>query len=136
MDGATGAWLDRELASSSFVDERLSKRLRKLLEQMEGDMRESTPLACQGGANTKAAYRFFSNDRGSEEEILTGHFEATHGRFAATTGPILLLQDRTEFTYQRERGDQIGMTSRVNGGKDKAGRARLILDSERPISTL
>ena len=32
------------------------------------------PLACQDWANTKAAYRFSSNEAVSEAEILAGHF--------------------------------------------------------------
>ena len=34
MGAGTQDWLDRELAGSSFVDERLGKRLRKLVELM------------------------------------------------------------------------------------------------------
>jgi len=67
-------------------------------------MGESIPYACQDGANTKAAYRFFANDRVEEAEILRGHFAATGARFSASRCPILLIQDTTEFTYQREGG--------------------------------
>ena len=35
-------------------------------------MGQSIPLACQDWANTKAAYRFLSNDRVSEADILAG----------------------------------------------------------------
>jgi hypothetical protein len=35
-------------------------------------MGQSIPLVCQDWANTKAAYRFFSNDRVSEADILAG----------------------------------------------------------------
>jgi hypothetical protein len=38
---------------------------------------------------------------------------------------ILVLQDTTEFTFQRERSEGIGITYRVNSGKDKAGRFRM-----------
>jgi hypothetical protein len=51
----------------------LGHRLRKLIERMEGAIGASLPLACQDWANTKAAYRFFSNDRVSEAQILAGH---------------------------------------------------------------
>jgi hypothetical protein len=83
MDGVTQDWLDQELAGSSFADERLGKRLRKLVELMGNAIGSTVPLACQDWANTKAAYRFFSNERVSEAEILAGHFEATRDRFAA-----------------------------------------------------
>lgn len=121
MDGAAEPWFDRELAGCSFADERLNKRLRRLLERMEGTMGASIPLACQDWANTKAAYRFFSNDRVCEEEILAGHFQATRSRFSATGGPVLVLQDTTEFTYQRERSEQIGLMHSLNCGKDRYG---------------
>ncbi|MFO1060082.1 MAG: IS4 family transposase [Dongiaceae bacterium] len=125
MDEESGAWFDRELAGCSLADERLNKRLRKLLEQMDGAMGASIPLACQDWANTKAAYRFFSNERISEAEILAGHFQSTLDRFAAAEGPVLVLQDTTEFSYQRAHPDRIGITYRVNSGKDKAGRDRM-----------
>ena len=54
MDGAADAWFDRELAGCTFTDERLGKRLRRLVERMEGAMGASIPLACQDWANTKA----------------------------------------------------------------------------------
>src|SRR6266480_773172 len=125
MGAGTQDWSERELAGSSFVDERLGKRLRKLVELMGNAIGSTVPLACQDWANTKAAYRFFSNDRVSEAEILAGHFEATRDRFDATEGPILVLQDTTEFTFQREHSAAVGITYSVNSGKDKAGRYRM-----------
>jgi len=119
------AWIERELEGCRFADERLGRRLRALLDQMAGAMGESIPFACQDWANTKAAYRFFSNDRISDEEILGGHFQATRRRFAAVAGPVLVVQDTTEFSYQRKRPERVGLTCRVNSGKDKAGRFRM-----------
>jgi hypothetical protein len=60
-------------------------------------------MACQDWANTKAAYRFLSNTRVNEGDILAGHFQATRDRFAATEGNVLVLQDTSEFSYQREK---------------------------------
>src|SRR5437660_8955672 len=124
MDGEDDAWFDRELAGRSFADERLNKRLRKLVAQIGSAMGESIPLVCQDWANTKAAYRFFSNDRVSEADILAGHFQSTRERTIATDGPVLVLHDTTEFSYQRENSDAIGITKSINGGRDKAGRLR------------
>src|SRR5512143_1876355 len=125
MDGATDAWFEREVAGCRFTDERLKKRLRTLLERMGDAMGDSIPLACQDWANTKAAYRFFSNDRISEAEILAGHFQSTRDRVTAADGPLLVVHDTTEFSYQRERPERIGLTYRVNSGKDTAGRFRM-----------
>jgi hypothetical protein len=125
MEGVTDKWFDNETEACEFADERLGKRLRKLLERMGGSMGDSIPLACQDWANTKAAYRFFSNDRVSEGEILKGHLQSTRGRFDASEGPILVLQDTTEFSFQREKPERIGFTTSINSGKDKAGRSRI-----------
>ena len=124
MDGETDAWFDRELAGCSFADERLNKRLHKLVAQIGSAMGQSIPLVCQDWANTKAAYRFFSNERVSESDILAGHFQSTRDRTVATDGPVLVLHDTTEFTYQRENTDAIGITKSINSGRDKAGRLR------------
>jgi hypothetical protein len=131
MDGGRDAGLDHELAGCSFADERLNKRLRKLVAQIGSAMGQSIPLVCQDWANTKAAYRFFSNDRVSEADILAGHFQSTRDRTLATDGPVLVLHDTTEFTYQRENTDAIGVTKSINSGRDKAGR---LITSTRAIA--
>ena len=64
-----------------FPDVRHGKRLRQLLEQLSSRVGSSTPWACQDWANTKAAYRFFGNDRVSEGNILAGHFASTRDPF-------------------------------------------------------
>src|SRR4051794_23317789 len=118
------AWIDREIAGCRFADERLGQRLRALLVRMAGAMGGSIPLACQDWANTKAAYRFFSNGRVSEGEILGGHFRSTRDRAAGVGGPLMVLHDTTEFSYRRRRPERVGQTCRVNSGKDKQGRYR------------
>lgn len=95
MDEEADAWFDRELAGCNLADERLNKRLRKLVAQIGSAMGESIPLVCRDWANTKAAYRFFSNDRISEADILAGHFQSTRERTIATDGSILVLHDTT-----------------------------------------
>ena len=77
------------------------------------------------GREHKAAYRFFSNERVSEKEILSGHFQATRARFDATPGTVLVLHDTTEFSFRREKKHRIGMTGTTYGPKDRDGRARL-----------
>ena len=125
MNAAIDPWWEGELAGCAFADARLGQRLRKLIERMGSAIGASLPLACQDWANTKAAYRFFANDRVSEAEILAGHFRSTRDRFAATDGPILVVQDTTEFPFQRKGAEAVGLTYRVNSGRDKAGRFRM-----------
>jgi hypothetical protein len=118
------SWIDREIGGCGFRDARLGDRFRKLLAQMGSGMGQSIPLVCQDWANTKAAYRFFANDRVSEADILAGHFQATRDRALATDGLVLVLHDTTEFTYHREKSQAIGITKSINSGRDKAGRLR------------
>src|SRR6266550_4505290 len=121
---STQGWVDREIAGCEFRDARLGDRFRKLLAQIGSAMGRSIPLVCQDWANTKAAYRFLSNDRVSEADILAGHFQSTRDRTAATDGLVVVLHDTTEFTYQREKSEAIGITKSINSGRDKAGRLR------------
>jgi hypothetical protein len=120
----TAAWLDEELAGCTFADVRLEKRFKILVERLAEGIGESIPMACQDWASTKAAYRFFANERVSEAEILAGHFQATRDRFRATPGPVLVLHDTTELSFQREKYHAIGVTSRTYG-KGADGRSRL-----------
>ena len=89
------AWIDQELADCRFSDARHGKRFRKLLQLLSSGIGGSIPWICQDWANTKAAYRFFSNDRVSEEGILAGHFQSTRERFVAHREPVLILHDTT-----------------------------------------
>lgn len=119
------SWVEQELAGSKFRDERLGQRLRKFLTQMASAVGEPIPLACQDWANTKAAYRFLSNGAVSEGEILEGHFQSTRARVAAVDGPILVLQDTTEFSYQRAQPERIGAIPLAPSRRKADGRFRL-----------
>lgn len=120
-----GDSLDKELAGCRFSDPRLGRRFRKFARQLSTRLGQAIPLACQDWTNTKAAYRFLSNRRVSESAILAGHFQATHERFAASEGPVLVLHDTTEFSYTRESKESIGALYKSCGRKEKDGRPRL-----------
>jgi hypothetical protein len=124
MDSAGVAWFLSEIAGCSLADERLKTRLGKLLAQLGGAMGQSIPLVCQDWANTKAAYRFFSNDRVNEADILAGHFQSTRDRVAASDGPVFVLHDTTEFSYKRDNPEAIGFTRSLTVGRDLAGRPK------------
>ncbi len=117
-------WTAREVDETAFKDARLGRRFSELLKQLGDGMGESIPFACQDWANTKAAYRFFANGRVDEGDILSGHFAATRARYDASDGPVLLIQDTTEFSYQRANVGAVGVTNSVNSGRDKRGLLR------------
>ena len=118
------SWLDREIEGSEFQDVRLRKRFAMLLERLWKGMGQTIPLACQDWANTKAAYRFMDNDRVSEHDILRGHFQATAQRFSTTFGPILVLQDTTTFSYEREHPELVGYAGSAITSAERRGRTK------------
>src|SRR3954470_21456451 len=109
------AWVDCELGEGSFPDRRLKARLGKLLGDLGRRIGGTIPAACQDWAATKAAYRFFGNQRVDEGVILAGHFAATAARFAATPGTVVVLHDTTEFSFTRDTPDGVGQLSFVKG---------------------
>jgi hypothetical protein len=113
-DFLSDKWIEDEVVGCQFQDARHGKRLRQLLEQLSGKVGSTTPWASQDWANTKAAYRFFGNDRISEANILAGHFASTRERFAArNSSPILVLHDTTEFSFKREDGRAVGILQKL-----------------------
>ena len=116
------SWVDKETAETNLGDARLNRRLGAMLEALEQRPGQSLPTAFQDWSNTKAAYRFLSNENVSEDKILEGHFAASALRIQATEGPILILQDTTEFNFKRADPDKIGFTKSSTGRKLKDGR--------------
>ena len=119
-----GSWVDEETAACGLGDARLNRRLGVMLSAMGERPGKSLPTAFQDWANTKAAYRFFSNKKVSEDRILAGHFQASALRVQALDGPILVLQDTTEFSFTRTAPEKIGFTKTSAGRKEKDGRFR------------
>ena len=104
------SWIDKELAGCVFVDSRLGKRLVSVVSKLSDKIGSTIPRACQDWSNTKVAYRFLSNPRLSELEIMHGHFLSTQSRCAATAGPTLILHDTTEMTFKTNQPQNIGYT--------------------------
>lgn len=117
-------WTDAEVAAATFADARMHRRCAGLLRQLAAGVGSSIPQACGDWARAKAAYRFLANERVDEADILGGHFAATCERVRASSGMVLLLQDTAGFTYQRAATAAIGVTNRVNSGRDAEGRWR------------
>lgn len=80
------------------------------------NLQKPIPFACQDWANTKGAYRFFSNDRINEKQLLSRHFQSTQERFTKTKDIILVLHDTTLFSFQRAHPEKIGMAHSLANG--------------------
>lgn len=98
-------------------------------------MGETIPFACQDWASTKAAYRFFANAQVCKQDILSGHFESTKERFGGATGPILILQDTTTFSYQRDRPEQIGFIGQTNARGKPITQCGILMHSSLAVTT-
>ncbi|MER9153396.1 hypothetical protein NKI30_33015 [Mesorhizobium opportunistum] len=120
------AWQEEELSTAALPDKSLARCLRRLLDQMSAAPGKPIPAACGDWAAAKAAYRFFDNPRVTEHGVLAGHFAATAARVAASEGPILILQDTTEFIYGRAQPGKIGFTKTINAGRYKAGQPNVL----------
>ena len=118
------SWIDQELTGCEFADVRLAKRFKTLVERLSEGIGETIPMACQDWANTKAAYRFFANERVNESDILAGHFQSTRDRCHSVNGTVLVLHDTTEFSFRRERPELIGNIGVVGGRRDRTGQAQ------------
>ena len=64
-----------EVRGAALGDERLTKRLGKLIEQLGAKPNMSVPAATDGRAEMEAAYRFFDNDKVSPEKIFEPHIK-------------------------------------------------------------
>lgn len=112
-------WVWDELSAVQFEDARLTKRFKVLLGQLAEKPGASIPFACQDWANTKAAYRFLSNARIDEGQILKGHFQTTKSRFEnlrkGHRAPfVLVLHDTTDISFRRDDISRIGMIGKLD----------------------
>ena len=90
----------KDYGKAELGDERLSKRLARLLDQLSSNPTASISAACQDPYQAKAAYRFVGNDEVTTEAITGITQEVTVGRINEAKPSVLLIpQDTTELNY-------------------------------------
>jgi len=89
-----------EVRGVELGDERLNRRLGKLIGDLGAKPNLSIPAATETRNEMEAAYRFFDNKKVSPEKILQPHVEATYERISQTD-LVLLVQDTTELDLTR-----------------------------------
>ena len=94
--------LSNEVSGAQFGDQRLTKRLGKIVDELGAKPTMSVPAATKGRAEMEAAYRFFDNPKVSPEKILQPHIEATRQRINQSD-VALLVQDTTELDLTRPK---------------------------------
>ncbi|MFN7097363.1 MAG: IS4 family transposase [Gammaproteobacteria bacterium] len=106
------AWLTEELSYCQFKDQRLETRFKQVVSSMNKNFGKTIPEIFNDWSEVKGAYRFLSNERVDESEILHSHFLNTQNRIEASEAPILLLHDTSEFSYKRKKPEEIGFISK------------------------
>lgn len=102
-----------EVERSDFADARLRARFKRLVNQLSENVGAGISVACEDWANAKAAYRFLSNARIGEDDILSGHFKSTRRRFELFDEMVLVLHDTTEFSFKRKDAGPIGILKKL-----------------------
>jgi hypothetical protein len=99
------SWAEEELGSADLGDARVSWRLVRLAEDWSANPTASIPQACQGWAETKAAYRFFAREELDWRAILQPHWERTEERLRACSR-VLCPPDSAELDFTTQPGIQ------------------------------
>jgi hypothetical protein len=93
-------WSALELRHVDLRDQRLNKRLVKLVDDLLHAPESSVPVASGDWAATKAAYRFWDNPRVDPEDIRAAHAAVTLERLENYRHElILVIQDTTSFDF-------------------------------------
>ena len=92
------SWAAEEFADVNLGDKRLDARLVTLCDRFSNSPESPINQACADWAETKAAYRFFRNEKIETDEILAAHRHKTCQR-AKTHNTVLAIQDTSYFVY-------------------------------------
>ena len=107
--------LVEEVSGAWFGDERLGKRLQKIVTALARNPTESLPTALRTTAALEATYRFMSNPRVTPHRILEPHFGATCQR-VTEAGRALVIHDTTEFSFGGKSRASVGRTNSSEPG--------------------
>ena len=103
-------WASEEFASIDLGDTRRDRRAIQLIERLAERPTASIPGACNGWAETQAAYRFLGSDAYDWLDILEPHRQCTQARMAAHP-VVLCLQDTTELDFNGQTIKGLGPLS-------------------------
>lgn len=93
-------WVEKEFSSVDFGDERLRKRLSIIAERFALSPLSPINNACANWAETKAAYRFFNNEKVNYKEIIKSHTLAINER-CREHSTVLAIQDTSFCNYSQ-----------------------------------
>jgi len=91
-------WCNEEFANIELKDTRLNNRCQTLAIAFNAQPNVPINQACEDWADTKAAYRFFDNDKVTHERILSSHQQRTVARMSKHS-LTLAVQDTSFLNY-------------------------------------
>jgi hypothetical protein len=91
-------WCLDELAAAELGDARLNDRCGDLAVQLAKQPNGPINRSCEDWADTKAAYRFFDNDKVTPQRIQAPHYERTVERMSRHKR-VLAVQDTSFLNY-------------------------------------
>ena len=91
-------WVEKELGSMDLGDERLDRRLKKMLGDLGAQPGASIPKASEKRGAAKAAYRALGHEAVEAQVILQAHREATLARVRGER-VVLVPQDTTSLNF-------------------------------------
>lgn len=128
--------LAAEMSGAEFGDARLSRRLGKILEAVQGCPDRSFPSLFDDG-QLEGAYRFFNNEAVTPESILRPHVAATVARMAGE--PVaLVVHDTSTMSFDPD-GARRGLGRVRSAGQAFFGHVSLALSGDgtrRPLGVL
>jgi hypothetical protein len=94
----------KEYRDAELGDERLERRLEKVVDRVAARPSASFPLALVTEAELEAFYRFVNNEKVKAAALLAPHKEATRKRVSQDNA-VLVVHDTTEFRYGGDRAE-------------------------------
>ncbi len=91
-------WVVEEFAQVELKDARLNRRCQELAITLDQQPNAPINQACEEWSDTKAAYRFFDNNKVTPARILAPHHQCTVERMRKHT-LVLAVQDTSFFNY-------------------------------------
>lgn len=96
-------WAEAEMATADLGDERLNRRLQRVLKRLGDDPAASIPMACRGWAEVQGTYRLLDHEQVTWEAVLEPHWACTQERMR-THSVVLCVQDTTELDFSSQPG--------------------------------
>jgi hypothetical protein len=126
-----------EFAGAAFPDERLNRRLKKIVKKAVCHPGVGFPRMMQNDSALEGLYRFLNNPRVTFEALLQPHVEATASRVAQAID-VLAIHDTTKFAFSGD-GEREGLGQTPTGGQGFDGHFALAVSNEpvtRPLGVL